>query len=63
MKIFNTLIRIQAKIRGLIVRNKVKSISHNNKKLMPYHDPGAQFKPSTVSKIVRNINNRFNLFS
>jgi hypothetical protein len=52
MKVFGTLIRIQAKIRGLIIRKKVKSVNHNVKKLMPYHNPDAQFKPATVSKIV-----------
>ncbi len=44
--------RIQAKIRGLIVRNKVRGGNSASKKFMPYHDPDAPFKPMTFQKIV-----------
>lgn len=53
-KIYATLIRVQAKIRGLIVRNKVKSNTYQHVKMMPYHDPDSRFKPAIIKKIVRN---------
>jgi hypothetical protein len=51
-KIYATLIRIQAKIRGIIVREKVRGVNTGNKKFMPYHDPEAPFKVATNQRIV-----------
>lgn len=55
-KIFMTLVKFQARVRGIIVREKVRGVNIGNKKFMPYHDPEAPFKVATIQRIVRNRN-------
>jgi hypothetical protein len=47
---------VQANIRGLIVRNKVRAGNPlAQKKFMPYHDPNAPFELAAYQKIVNYI--------
>lgn len=50
--LYATLIRIQAKIRGLLIRGKVKSMRGKHDQMMPYHNPDSQYHVLTVAKIV-----------
>lgn len=55
-KLMDSILRIQARLRGVLVRKKVKSSNNVNKKFMPYHQPDSTYKLSSNQKIVSNIN-------
>ena len=52
-KIYATLIRIQARFRGLLVRKKVKNVNVVNKRFMPLHDKEAPYKTVVTQRIVK----------